>query len=109
MTNDFLNPAPAPPKPRADNAAWQAIVLKYQKPSTIRALWQIIDTIIPFALAWYLMYRCRSISLWLVVPLAVLAGGLLVRVFIIFLMIAATAPSSNPAPPTIWWASSRAF
>jgi len=53
MTTDLKS---VPPKPRADNAAWQAIVLKYQKPSTPRALWQIIDTIVPFALAWYLMY-----------------------------------------------------
>ena len=81
MIND-VNLIPA--KPRADNAAWKEIVLKYQKPSTWRALWQIIDTIIPYALCWYLMYFCLSVSWWLVVPLAVLAGGLLVRVFIIF-------------------------
>jgi len=71
-------------KPPVDNAAWKAIVLKYQQASTWRALWQIIDTIIPYGLCWYLMYRCLSVSWWLVVPLAVLAGGLLVRVFIIF-------------------------
>ena len=47
-------------------------------------MWQIIDTIVPYALCWYLMYLCRPVSWWLVVPLAVLAGGLLVRVFIIF-------------------------
>jgi len=59
-------------------------VLKYQKPSTARALWQIIDTIIPSAFLWYLIYLSLSVSWWLVLPLAVLAGGLLVRVFIIF-------------------------
>jgi omega-6 fatty acid desaturase (delta-12 desaturase) len=73
-----------PPKPHADNDAWKAIVLKYQKPSTPRALWQIIDTLVPYALCWYLMYLCLPISWWLVVPLAILAGALLVRVFIIF-------------------------
>jgi omega-6 fatty acid desaturase (delta-12 desaturase) len=73
-----------PPKPRADNDAWKAIVLKFQKASTPRALWQIIDTLDPYALCWYLMYLCLAISWWLVVPLAVLAGALLVRVFIIF-------------------------
>jgi omega-6 fatty acid desaturase (delta-12 desaturase) len=71
-------------KPHADNAAWKEIVLKYQKPSTWRALWQIIDTIVPYALCWYLIYLCLAISWWLVLPLAVLAGALLVRVFIIF-------------------------
>jgi omega-6 fatty acid desaturase (delta-12 desaturase) len=81
MSNE-LNSIPA--KPRADNAAWKQVVLKYQKPSTWRALWQIIDTIVPYAALWYLMYICRSVSWWLVLPLAVFAGLLLVRVFIIF-------------------------
>ena len=81
MKND-ANPAPT--KPHVDNAAWKAIVAKYQKPSVWRALWQIIDTVIPYGLLWYLMYICRPVSWWLVVPMAILAGGLLVRVFIIF-------------------------
>src|SRR5208282_5128021 len=81
MTND---PDSMYARPQADNAAWKAIVFKYQKPSTWRALWQIIDTIIPYALCWYLIYLCLAISWWLVLPLAVLAGALLVRVFIIF-------------------------
>src|SRR5208337_3403591 len=73
-----------PARPQADNAAWKEIVLKFQKPSVWRALWQIIDTVIPYGVLWYLMYLCLPVSWWLVVPLAVLAGGLLVRVFIIF-------------------------
>jgi len=77
-----LNPATA--MLLADNAAWKEIVLKYQKPSIWRAMWQIIDTVAAYGLTWYLMYLCLSVSWWLVVPLAVLAGGLLVRVFIIF-------------------------
>ena len=77
-------PNPAGVKPIADNVAWKNIVLKYQKPSRWRASWQIMDTLVPYALCWYLMYVCRPISWWLVVPLAILAGGLLVRVFIIF-------------------------
>jgi omega-6 fatty acid desaturase (delta-12 desaturase) len=69
---------------RVDNAAWKAIVAKYQEPSAWRATWQIINTVVPYAGVWYLMHLCLAISWWLVVPLAVLAGGLLVRVFIIF-------------------------
>jgi omega-6 fatty acid desaturase (delta-12 desaturase) len=67
-----------------DHSGWREIVAKYQKPSTLRALWQIIDTLVPFAALWYLMYLCLPISWWLVAPLAILAGALLVRVFIIF-------------------------
>ncbi len=81
MTNE-ANSSQA--KPVVDNAAWKAVVLKYQKPSSWKALWQIMDTLIPYALVWYLMYLCRPISWWLVLPLAMLAGALLVRVFIIF-------------------------
>jgi omega-6 fatty acid desaturase (delta-12 desaturase) len=36
------------------------------------------------AVLWYLMYRTHAVSWWLTVPLAVLAGAFLVRVFIIF-------------------------
>jgi omega-6 fatty acid desaturase (delta-12 desaturase) len=81
MTNE---PGSTPARIHADNAVWKEIVAKYQKPSTWRASWQMINTLIPYATLWYLMYLCRPISWWLVVPLAILAGGLLVRVFIIF-------------------------
>ena len=77
-----LNPVPA--SRRADNAAWKEIVIRFQKPSLWRALWQMIDTVVPYGLLWYLMYLCLSVSWWLVAPLAVLAGAMLVRVFIIF-------------------------
>jgi len=69
---------------QVDNAGWKEIVAKYQKPSLPRALWQIVNTVLPFALLWYFMYLSLAVSWWLVVPLAVLAGGFLVRVFIIF-------------------------
>ena len=68
----------------ADNAAWKEIVAEYQKPSLGRAVWQIINTVVPYGALWYLMALCLHISWWLVVPLAVLAGAFLVRVFIIF-------------------------
>jgi omega-6 fatty acid desaturase (delta-12 desaturase) len=70
--------------PTAEVAEWKAIVAKYQKSSTWRALWQIVDTLVPYAGLWYLMYLCLAISWWLVVPLAMLAGAFLVRIFIIF-------------------------
>jgi omega-6 fatty acid desaturase (delta-12 desaturase) len=68
----------------SQESVWKQITLKYQKPSRWRALWQITDTIVPYAAIWYLMYLSVSVSWWLVLPLAVLAGMFLVRVFIIF-------------------------
>src|SRR6266480_2708663 len=71
-------------KRQTDTAVWKDIVAKYQQPSTPRAVWQMVNTLGPYALLWYLMYRSLTISWWLVVPLAVLAGAFLVRIFIIF-------------------------
>jgi len=68
----------------ADIAVWKEIVAKYQEPSLPRALWQIVNTLAPYALIWYLMYLGLAVSWWLVVPLAILAGAFMVRIFIIF-------------------------
>lgn len=65
-------------------AEWKEIVAQYQQPSFWRAVWQIVNSLGPYALIWYLMYRSLSISWWLTVPLIFLAGAFLVRVFIIF-------------------------
>ncbi len=71
-------------KCQTEAAVWKEIVAKYQQPSLPRALWQIVNTLGPYALLWYLMHRALTVSWWLVVPLAILAGAFLVRVFIIF-------------------------
>jgi len=68
----------------AGRADWKEILLRYQKPSGRRALWQVANTLGPYILLWYLIYHSLAISWWLTVPLAVLAGAFLVRVFIIF-------------------------
>ncbi len=65
-------------------ATWKEIVARYQQPSIARAVWQIVNTVVPYAFLWYLMYITVPVSWWLAAPLAVLAGGFLVRVFIIF-------------------------
>jgi acyl-lipid omega-6 desaturase (Delta-12 desaturase) len=77
------------PKPAGENAgrntsAWKEIVVRYQRPSLGRSIWQIANTILPYAGLWYLMYLSLEVSWWLILPLAILAGGFLVRLFIIF-------------------------
>jgi len=64
-------------------SAWKEIVAKYQRPSVSRAVWQIVNTLVPYAALWYLMYFTLAVSYWLVVPLAILAGGFMMRLFII--------------------------
>ncbi|RME36468.1 MAG: fatty acid desaturase [Planctomycetota bacterium] len=71
-------------KPVPDVSEWKRIVAEYEKPSWWRASWQLLDTVGLYALLWYLMYRSLAVSYWLTLALAVLAGLLLVRVFIIF-------------------------
>lgn len=75
------------PVPEASNPSvseWKKIVAEFQRPSIWRAVLQLADTFGPYVFLWYLMYRSLAVSFLLVVPLAVLAGTLLVRVFIIF-------------------------
>lgn len=72
------------PELKLDAAAWKAIVARFQEPSAGRAIWQLINTFIPYLLLWYAMYRALQISYWLMFPAAILAAGFLVRIFIIF-------------------------
>ena len=63
---------------------WQQVVAKYQNPSWQRSLWQVINTFVPYAACLALMYVALSYSYWIVLALALPAGGLLTRIFIIF-------------------------
>lgn len=63
---------------------WKSAVTPYQKSSLWRGVWQLLNTLVPYVALWYLMYRSLAVSIWLTVPLALLTGGFLVRIFIIF-------------------------
>lgn len=69
---------------QAEHLRLRAVLAKYQQPSPARAMWQIANTLVPYGIVWYAMYLLTEVSLWLTMPLAVIAGALLVRVFIIF-------------------------
>lgn len=62
----------------------RAIAAPFEKPCVARAVWQIVNTFVPFVLIWAAMYFTRQTSWWLTVPLAMLNGLFLVRIFIIF-------------------------
>ena len=72
------------PENPPDPAAWKAIVLKYQEASLPRAVWQLVNTLGPFALLWVLMYYSLARSYWITLALAAVAGLFLIRIFIIF-------------------------
>jgi acyl-lipid omega-6 desaturase (Delta-12 desaturase) len=67
-----------------NTADWRAIVAKYQKQTFWRSTWQVVNTLVPYAALWYLMYLALSVAWWLTIPLIILAAGFLVRTFIIF-------------------------
>ncbi|MEZ5988375.1 MAG: fatty acid desaturase [Planctomycetota bacterium] len=69
---------------RVGAADWKAIVAKYQVPNHWRASWQILNTLGSYLALWALMYWSLGVSWLLTVPLAALAGLILVRTFIIF-------------------------
>src|ERR1041385_1787308 len=63
--------------------AWKKVVAKYQKAAVWPGVWQLCNTLVPYFALWCVMYFSLKISWWLTIPLAVLAGGFLVRAFII--------------------------
>jgi omega-6 fatty acid desaturase (delta-12 desaturase) len=65
-------------------SAWKAAIARFQSSSPHKAVWQLINTFVPYAILWYAMYRSVSMAYWLTLPLAVLAAGFLARIFIIF-------------------------
>lgn len=71
-------------EPTAPAPGWKENLVKYQRPSLGRALWQLLNTLLPYAALWYLLYLSLAVSYWLTAGLALLASAFLVRVFILF-------------------------
>lgn len=71
-------------KPATDDSSWKKIIAKYQQPAAWRSAWQIVNSLGPYVVLWYLMYLSLAVSYWITIPLAILGAGFLVRLFIIF-------------------------
>ena len=63
---------------------WRPVVAKYARPDLWRSIWQIVNTLIPYFVLFYLAMRSLEISFWLTLPLSILTAGFMVRTFIIF-------------------------
>lgn len=70
-------------KTTPDNS-WQKIVLRYATPDLKKSIWQIVNSLVPYIIVWYLMYKSLDYPYWVTILLAVLASGFLIRLFIIF-------------------------
>ena len=68
----------------AEKFKWQKAVAKYAYPETWRSVWQVINSLIPFIVLWYLAYRSLEVGYWLTLLLIIPAAGFMTRLFIIF-------------------------
>ena len=66
--------------------AWYQAIGKYAYSDLSKSLWQLLDTFVPYCVLWALMIYTvqRGYPYWVTLALAVVAGGILVRVFILF-------------------------
>lgn len=64
--------------------SWEKIVMKYNKPNLAKSIWQISNTLLPYALVWFLLYKSLSYPYWVTLLLTILASGFLIRLFIFF-------------------------
>jgi len=64
--------------------SWIQVISKYNSPDIRKSIWQIINSLGPYIILWYLMYLSLNISYWITLGLSLLATGFIVRIFIIF-------------------------
>jgi omega-6 fatty acid desaturase (delta-12 desaturase) len=65
---------------------WYPAVAKYQQPDLRKAIWQLVNTFVPYIALWAVMIRTVQLGVpyWVTLALAVVAAGFLVRIFIFF-------------------------
>lgn len=54
------------------------------KNQQLKSVWQLINTVVPFVVLWYLAYKSLSVSYLLALVPSLLAAGFMTRIFIIF-------------------------
>jgi len=79
-THTAIDPQP----PASVSTVSKENVARFQISSLGRAGWQMINSFLPYLLLWVAMVFALGVSYWLMLPLAILAAGFLIRIFIIF-------------------------
>src|SRR3954467_11351444 len=59
-------------------------IAPYEKSNLKSSVWQMVNTILPFFLLWYLAYESLALSYLLTFGLSAVAAGFIIRTFIIF-------------------------
>ena len=63
---------------------WKSAIREFQRPEIRASIWQIVTSLVPYVVLWWLMYLSLAYSYVLTLALGVVASGFLVRIFIIF-------------------------
>ncbi|OGC96171.1 MAG: hypothetical protein A2W25_07140 [candidate division Zixibacteria bacterium RBG_16_53_22] len=56
----------------------------YQRPSRVKSIWQLCNTLIPYFALLTLSFLAMQVSFWLALPVIFITSGFLIRTFIIF-------------------------
>lgn len=59
-------------------------VAPFAKSDIKKSVFQIINTVPPFLILWFLAFKSLDVSIWLTIALCLVASGFIVRTFIIF-------------------------
>jgi len=65
-------------------AALRKSVVPFAKSDRKTSIIQLINSILPFFLLWFLSYQSLAVSIWLSLAISIIAAGFVVRIFIIF-------------------------
>lgn len=73
-------------KSQVVHSDWYRALSRYEKSNTGKAVWQLLNTFVPYIALWgFMIHQVRSaVPLWQLLPPALIASGLLVRIFIFF-------------------------
>jgi len=73
-------------KVKPSRPAWYQTIARFQNPTIRQSVWQIINTLIPYLLLWYVMIRAvqAGYPYWVILLLTIPAGLFMVRLFILF-------------------------
>jgi omega-6 fatty acid desaturase (delta-12 desaturase) len=73
---------PQEPKPTTPRE-WVQILAKYREPDTLRSVFELTVTFLPFVLLWAAAWWALSVSYWLALAISFVNAGFLVRLFCI--------------------------
>ena len=81
---------------------WNEVIAKHLEPRLRRSIWQLVNTLIPYAALMCLMAWTAPRSLWVTLALAVPGGALLVRIFVLFHDCAHGSLFRSPRANEVW-------